>query len=193
VVTNLGGGQTKANTAIVPIAADGSIRLFNRFSATHVIVDVLGYLERGRPATTTSGRVIPLDAPFRAFDTRQDPFGRVPLGLNATEDWSFRSFANSVTLGGKAVGPQAGFIGNLTATGLASTVPGQPIGSYLTAFPGDVGRPNSSHLNLVGGESVANMALLKYGAAHGDPNTVRVYNYDGSLHYMVDVFAVIMS
>jgi hypothetical protein len=191
--TNLGGGQTKANTAIVPINADGTISIFNRFSATHVIVDVLGYLQRGHSPTSTAGRVIPLDAPFRAFDTRQDAFGEVPLGLNATENWSFRAFADSVTLGNGDVGAQSGFIGNLTATDLNPSIPGQPVGTYLTAFPGNVAQPNSSHLNLVGGESVPNMALLKYGSANGDANTVRVFNYDGSVHYMLDVYAVILA
>jgi hypothetical protein len=48
-VTNVSAGQVKANMAIVPVGDDGAIRIFNRSGSTHVIVDVLGYLERGVP------------------------------------------------------------------------------------------------------------------------------------------------
>ena len=45
------------------------------------IVDVLGYLAARCRPTTRQGRVVPLDAPFRAFDTRQPAFGRGPARL----------------------------------------------------------------------------------------------------------------
>lgn len=192
-VTNLNHLQVKANTAIVPIGPDGKIHIFNRMGSTHVIVDVLGYLQQGHSASSTTGRVIPLEAPFRAFDTRQEAFAKVPLGTNATEDWSFKAFTGSVSLNGTSIGAQSGLIGNLTATGLTRTVPSRPADSYLTAFPGGTSRPNSSHLNLREGESVPNMALLKYGSANGDPNTLRIYNYDGAVHYILDVYAVILA
>ena len=105
--------------AVVPLGDDGSIRLFNRFGSTHLIVDILGYLQQGVPDTTTTGRVIPLDAPFRAFDTRQVAFGSQPLGFGSKEPWSFQAFADSVLLGGQTIGGQSALIGNLTGTGLA--------------------------------------------------------------------------
>ena len=193
-VTNLNPGQVKANTAIVPVGADGRITLYNGPSTrTHLIVDVLGYLQSGHGATSSAGRVIPLDAPFRVFDTRLDAFGKAPLGFASVENWSFSAFANSVTLGGVPLGGQSGVIGNLTATGLQRVYPTVPVGSFLTVFPGDVGMPISSNVNLKEGESVPNMSLLKYGAAGGDPSVIKVYNHDGSTHYILDVYAVVLS
>lgn len=192
-VTNLVGGQTKANTAIVPIGADGKIRLFNSGSNTHLIVDVLGYLQKGHAATSTTGRVIPLSAPFRAFDTRQPAFGKAPLGFATSESWSFKAFADSVQLNGTPVTGQSALIGNLTATELAKTHPSTPGHSFLTVYPGDVALPNSSIVNFAQHEDVPNTALIKYGALNGDPNVVRVFNDTGSVHYLLDVFAVVLS
>jgi hypothetical protein len=147
-VTNVSAGQVKANMAIVPVGDDGAIRIFNRSGSNHVIVDVLGYLERGAPETTRAGRVIPLDAPFRVFDTRQPAFGAAPLGFSTKEDWSFKAFADSVLLNNAAVGPQSALLGNLTATGLQPLYPGQPVTSYMTVYPGNGSPPNSSNLNI---------------------------------------------
>ena len=124
--------------AIVPVGADGNIHLYNASGDTHLIVDVLGYLESGRPADSTTGRVVPLDAPFRVFDTRQPEFGSTPLGFGTSESWSFADFANSVNLGGVPIGAQSALLGNLTGTGLARTYPTVPVTTYMTMYPGGV-------------------------------------------------------
>jgi len=192
-VTNVSPGQVKANMAIVPVGSDGSIRIYNRSGATHVIVDVLGYLLRGVSDTTRAGRVIPLDAPFRAFDTRQSAFGNQPLGFGSKEPWSFKAFADSVSIGGVAVGKQSALIGNLTGTGFAPLYPGQSVSTYMTVYPGDGSPPNSSNINVTPGRSVPNMSLLQYGEAKGDPYTISAFNFDGSLHYLLDVYAVVLA
>jgi hypothetical protein len=191
-VTNVGVGQVKANMAIVPVGDDGAIRIFNRSGSTHVIVDVLGYLERGAPDTTRAGRVIPLDAPFRVFDTRQTAFGAAPLGFATKEDWSFKAFADSVLLNGEPIGPQSALLGNLTGTGLEPLVPGQPVTTFMTLYPGNGAPPNSSNINVTPGRSVPNMSLLSYGTVGNDPNTIAAYNFDGSIHYLLDVYAVVL-
>lgn len=192
-VTNVAPGQVKANTAIVPIGDDGAIRIFNRSGATHVIVDVLGYLQRGVTETTRAGRVIPLDAPFRVFDTRQPAFGAAPLGFASKEDWSFKAFAESVTLNGTPVGAQSGLLGNLTGTGLAPLYPGQPVTTFMTIYPGNGAPPNSSNVNVTPGRSVPNMSLLSYGTVGADPYSIAAYNFDGSIHYLLDVYAVVLA
>ncbi len=179
--------------AIVPVGDDGTIRLFNRSGATHLIVDVLGYLERGAPETTRAGRVVPLDAPFRVLDTRQPAFGSVPLGFGTKEDWSFKSFAESVNLGGVPVGKQSALIGNFTGTGLTGLYPGQPVTSYMTVYPGNGAPPNSSNINLTAGTSVPNTSLLSYGTVGADPYAIAVYNFDGQVHYLLDVYAVVLA
>jgi hypothetical protein len=192
-VTNVSVGQVKANMAIVPVGDDGSIRIFNRSGATHVIVDVLGYLERGAPDSTRAGRVIPLDAPFRVFDTRQPAFASTPLGFATKEEWSFKAFAESVSLDGTPVGAQSALLGNLTATGLEPLYPGQPVTSYMTVYPGNGAPPNSSNLNITPGRSVPNMSLLTYGSVGDDPYTISAFNFDGSVHYLLDVYAVVLA
>jgi hypothetical protein len=192
-VTNVRVGQVKANLAIVPVGDDGSIRIFNRSGATHVIVDVLGYLERGAPDTTRAGRVIPLDAPFRVFDTRQPAFASTPLGFATKEEWSFKAFAESVTLDGTPVGAQSALLGNLTGTGLTPLVPGQAVTTYMTVYPGNGAPPNASNINVTPGRSVPNMSLLTYGKVGDDPYTISAFNFDGSIHYLLDVYAVVLA
>lgn len=191
-VTNVAPGQIKANMAIVPVGADGNIRIFNRLGANHIVVDVLGYLVRGAPETSRAGRVIPLDAPFRVFDTRQAAFGSAPLGFGTKEDWSFQAFADSVTLDGTPIGNQSGLIGNLTGTDLTPLYAGQPVSTYLTLYPGSGTPPNSSNINVTPGRSVPNMSLLSYPTS-GTPYTISAFNYDGQLHYLLDVYAVVLA
>ena len=179
--------------AIVPLGSDGAIRIFNRSGATHVIVDVLGYLQRGADDATRRGRVVPLDTPFRVFDTRQPAFGSAPLGFATKEDWSFKAFAESVQLGGNAIGKQSALIGNLTGTGLQPLYPGQSVNTYMTVYPGNGAPPNSSNINVTPGRSVPNMSLLSYGKVGTDPYSIAAYNFDGTIHYLLDVYAVVLA
>jgi hypothetical protein len=189
---NVVGGQIKANLVIVPVGSDGKLRLFNEAGANHLIVDVMGVLRTGVSPSTRTGRIIPLESPFRAFDTRQGEFGAAPLPAGQAEDWSFRDFANSVTSAGAPIGNQSALLGNLTATGLKRVFPNVGVTSYLTVYPPPA-RPETSNLNIVEGASVPNMSLIRYGTSGSDPYTVRVFNFDGSLHYIVDVAAVVLA
>jgi hypothetical protein len=193
---NLPGGIVKTNMAIVPIGPDGRIHFFNFAGELHLAVDVLGYF-KSDPTETTTGRIVPLDAPFRALDTRDRNFGSVPLGDGGVEDWSFKAFADSVQVttpgGAVSLGSQSALIGNLTATDLRRTYPTLPVSTYLTAYPANRSRPLVSNVNLTEGEAVPNMSLVTYGALGSDPNGVKTYNHDGSVHYVLDVYAVVLS
>ncbi len=187
---NLSKAQVKSNMVIVPVdPTDGSIRVFNNSGSTHVVLDVVGYLIDGQPTTSRAGRVVPLSAPYRVFDTREQQWGGVPLGPGQAEDWSFADFAKSVTIGGVEVGNQAGVIGNLTSATLTRQYANQAVGSYLTVYPSDSDRPTSANLNMVEGSPVPNMVIMKYSAS----TTVRVYNYAGYNHYVYDASAVILA
>ncbi len=186
---NLVPGQIKANLVIVPVTnANGAIRLFNAVGETHLVVDVVGYMLANQDPNTRRGRVIPLASPFRAFDTREATFGNVQLGPGQAETWSFAQFAATVTLGGQPVGNQAALLGTLTATGLTRLYPTAPVASFLTVYPSDVGRPNSSNVNIAEGVSVPNMAVIKTSAAE----EVKVFNSSGYIHYLFDVSAVVL-
>ncbi len=188
---NLGQNQIKANLVIVPVTnADGAIRLYNSGGNTHVAIDVVGYMMANVDDSVhpRQGRVIPLSSPFRAFDTREPSFGNAQLGPGQAEAWSFSQFVSSVTLGGQAVGNQLALLGNLTGTGLTRVYPYVPVASFFTLYPGDVGRPFTSNINLTEGANVPNMAVLKLGA----DNQIKAFNSAGYLHYLFDVSAVVL-
>jgi hypothetical protein len=185
---NLARGQIKPNMVIVPLAADGKVRIFNHAGAAHVAVDVAGYLTTDAPGPR-AGRVVPLTTPYRVFDTREQQWGAVALGPAQAEDWSFADFVNSVRIDGQWVGNQAAVIGNLTSAELKRQFATVPVQSYLTVYPSDQARPLSSNLNTTEGAPVPNLAIMKYG-----PNsTVRVFNLSGFQHYLYDASAVVLA
>ena len=189
---NVLAGGVKANTVIVPVGDDGSIWLYNLQGNTHVVVDVVGYLRTGDVETTRAGRVVPLSSPFRVFDTRQVPFGAVPLGPGQAEDWSFADFTGSVNIGGIPVGEQSALIGNLTSASLSRQYPTVPVAGYLVTYPKQTtpgAPPTVSNLNSVEEVPVPNLALVKYGAS----KVVTVYNRIGYAHYLLDVSAVVLA
>ena len=149
--------------AIVPIGPDGKIYLRNQAGSIHVAVDVFGYFKEV-PDDSTTGRIVPLEAPFRAFDTRLPEFGNLPLGTGSVEDWSFSAFTGSVQDStGAALGEQSALIGNLTGTGLQRVYPRASVSTFLSAYPGGASRPLVSNLNITEGEVVPNMSLMNYG------------------------------
>ena len=188
--------QFRSNLAIVPVSPDGKVYLYNLQGTVHAILDVVGYLVKNQTPTSTTGRVIPLVSPFRAFDTREASFGDTPLPPANAEDWSFTAFVNDVKVGGVAVGPQLGLLGNLTAAGLERQYSWAPVSSYLTAYPTPTGGnavPLVSNLVVAENEVVPNLSLLKYGSNGVDPYQVRFYNRAGYLDYLLDVTAVILA
>ena len=186
---NLARGQIKPNMVIVPVGADGKVRIYNNSGTTHVVVDVAGYLLDGASVSTRAGRVVPLTTPFRVFDTREGQWGAVALGPGQAEDWSFADFVGSVNIGGVAVGNQVAVIGNLTSASLTRQYPTVAAQSYLTVYPSDSLRPNSSNINMIEGAPVPNLAIMKYGANA----TVRVFNQAGYQHYLYDASAVVLA
>ncbi len=178
-----------ANAVAVKIGADGKVRIVNLGdSAVNVVVDLQGVM-RDVVDDTTTGRVVPLARPFRVFDTRLPAFGAVPLGPGQAEDWSFAAFSNSVNVGGVSVGAQSALIGNLTNASLKRAYPTTAVSSYLSVHPPASSRPLAANLNTVESGAVANMALITYGAAQ----VARFFNFGGYAHYVVDVYAVVLS
>jgi hypothetical protein len=185
-------GLVKGTLVFAPVGADGFVHVFNKNGSTNVALDVMGYLVTNEPEPSRNGRVVPLSAPFRAFDTRKPEFGAVPLGPAQAEDWSFSAFSTSVNIGGVPVGNQAAFIGNLTNAGLTRQFPTVAVEpSYLTVYPTPASAgapPLISNLNSVETGPVPNLALVTYGANQ----TVRVFNAKGYSHYIFDVSAVVL-
>lgn len=199
---NLVNGQIRANMAILPVGDDGSIHLFNLQGEVRMVVDVVAYLQRNVSVDTRAGRVVPLVAPFRALDTREDDFSDMPLGPAEAEDFSFESFIADVRIGGEPVGAQSGLIGNLTATDLQRQYDWAPVASFITAFPTpESGQavPIVSNVNIYEGDTVPNLVVLPYGSRPGqldglceDDHCIRFYNRAGYVDYLLDVYAVIL-
>jgi hypothetical protein len=143
---------------------------------------VVGFYRAGADPATFAGRVVPLKAPYRAFDTRSDG---VRIGTLQEDTWDFQPFVDSLQTGPAPAGPVSGVIMNVTATSVTAA-------SYLTAYPSDVTRPVASNLNVDAGDSVPNLTVLPLSAAT-PKNRINVFFLRGFTHYLGDVSAVILS
>ncbi len=190
---NLRTGQVRSNLAVVPLGADGSIWVYNGIGNTHVVLDVMGYFVK-RPDTTRRGRVVPLVAPFRAFDTRLELHDNAPLPPGMAEDWSFADFSADVKIEGEPVGAQLGVIGNLTGAELQRQYAARADATFLTAYPTPAeGSPTDppliSNLGMLEGEVVPNLAFLQYGSNQ----SVRFYNRASNLDYLFVASAIVLA
>ena len=184
-------GVTRTNLVVIPLGADGSVQVFNYAGVVNVSLDLLGYVHLGEAESTRVGRVIPLATTYRALDTRRPEFGASPLGPAATEDWSFASFVNSVTLGGTWAGHQSGLIGSLVNAGLTRTSTTAPaVSSNLSVYPGVTAVPPVGPTLATREKVAASMPVVgRYGTA----NTLRVRNAAGRAHYALDISAVVLA
>ncbi|MEO6122080.1 MAG: DUF1501 domain-containing protein [Ilumatobacteraceae bacterium] len=118
------------------------------------------------PATPSGPASFVGMTPARLIDTRD---GGAPIGA-----------ASSITVqvsGGHGV-PADAVAAVLNVTAVDGTDP-----SYLTVWPADVAKPNTSSLNTRGGDVVPNLVISKLSAA----GAVNVFNLAGMTHCVVDV------
>ena len=197
--SNVRGNRIKASMAVVPLNQNGTISLYNNSGELDLLVDVLGYFQKGGNPNSLDGRVVPLEAPFRAFDTREAEFNNTPLGHGSQEQWSFEAFADSVTLnpGGCNELPspsQQGLLGSLVAINLQPLYPSDVSrnpDSFLRLTPAGVTPSETSNINFFVGDVVPNMSMVKYGTGAND-FLVDSYNHYGSVHYLLDVYAIVL-
>ncbi len=165
---NVTAGETVANMVVVPVAADGSVQLYNDAGRVDVVVDVLGWFAAPSGFTPLSGA--------RLMDTRDA----------ATVDGLFRhggplsaDGTTSVRVVGRGGVPAAGVgavVLNVTAVAPTKT-------SYLTVWPTGRSRPTASNLNLAPGRTAPNMVIVPVGT----DGTVSLYDETGSVDLVVDV------
>ena len=143
-------GETRANRVIVPVGADGTIRIFNRAGTVHVIVDVNGWYT-GPGSVTGGSRFVGL-TPSRFEDTRKSALG--PL-VNEARTYRVAGSAG-IPAAGAAAAPTAVVL-NVTAVHTVTTTAG-----YFTLYPADVTtRPLVSDLNFKGNQVVGNLVVVK--------------------------------
>lgn len=141
-------GRTVANSAIVPVAANGEIDLtvtMPAVSSTNLLVDVVGYYSTSPGYADSS--FVPI-APSRVFDSRKDGMGQFASG-----------FEYDINLGAWAM-PTMAIEMNATVTNTKS-------GGYLTLYTYGGSVPGTSNLNWSAGQTLANAAYVTANDANG--------------------------
>ena len=161
---NFAAGETVANLAIVNVGTGGQITLANASGSVHTIVDVVGYFDG-----VAGDRYNALD-PTRLLDSRTAIGGwNAKLAAGTTQTLAVRG-AGGVPNTADAV------IVNLTVTNGTTN-------SFLTAFPAGDTPPVASNLNCVAGQTKANLAIVKIGAA----GAIALRNDAGAVDVIADV------
>ncbi|MFT3855439.1 MAG: intradiol ring-cleavage dioxygenase [Ilumatobacteraceae bacterium] len=153
-VNTVAGGESVANQVIIPVGADGSVRLFNNVSM-HLVADVVGWFTDASAATSAAGLFTAV-SPYRVLDTR-DSLGRRPAGDTVTL---------LLAAAGTAASGAAAVVGNIT--GVDNTGDG-----FVTVYP-DGARPTTSTLNLTGANDIRANHVI---AVTGSDGGIRIYNF----------------
>lgn len=151
-------GLTVPNLVVAKVGSGGKVSLYNSAGTTDLVADVAGWF----PATSAFSPLVP----SRILDTRTG--SPVPP---ATE--------LDVVVTGRGGVPASGVgavVFNLTAT--------QPsINGFITAWPAGSQQPNTSNLNFLAGQTVANLVISRVGTN----GSVALYNSNGYTHLIADV------
>jgi hypothetical protein len=182
-------GQTTSTVAIVPLDANGRVHLSNAAGATSVLVDVVGYMRTGLRSDNRRGRIVPLERPFRSFDTRRKDFGSLPIGPGVAEDWDYKPFVESLTypVSGLRVGPVSTVLGSVTALDHERQYPANPPSSTeVRVYPGTLQRMSSVFVDE--DARASNFVVGRLDKA----DRVKFYNSAGTTHYIFDIAAIIL-
>lgn len=160
-------GADVPNLVLAKVGVGGRVRLHNFGGSTHVVVDLLGWFDRGGGG---GSRLVPVE-PTRLLDTRDGtgPTEPRPFGTGETRRLLLAG-RGPVPTGATAV------VANVTAV-----VPSGP--GYVTVFPAGVDRPLASNLNLRRLDTRPNLVVVPVGADGG----IALYNDQGTTHLLVDV------
>ena len=157
-------GQTVANLAVVPLDAEGRLRI-RANGSTHLVVDVVGWFEDG-----VGAGYVGLNPPRRVLDTRRGMGlrrGAVPAGSPHEQ----------------LVGRYAGVPADAEAV-VMSVAAVDPVGSsHLTVYPAGQALPLAASLNFPSGRTVPNAVVSGLGTA----GRVRMAVGGGSTYLVADV------
>lgn len=166
--------QAVANRAVVPVGADGTVRVYTS-QAAHLAVDVTGwYTSATGPAS--GAYFVPAANPVRVADSRVGgPAPETPWTAGLTRDVQLTGVGGVPAA--TAVPAPVAVVYNLTAS--AGTT-----GGYLTSFPSGAARPAVQDVRFPKTKSVSNHTVGKLGSG----GKVSVYNATGDTHVSVDVY-----
>ncbi|HEV3359939.1 MAG TPA: ricin-type beta-trefoil lectin domain protein [Pseudonocardiaceae bacterium] len=142
-------GVRRTNTAIVPIAQDGTIHVVNQpnNATTQVIVDVTGWFAPG-----AGGRYVPLPQPTRVVDTGTGTGGR-------------HTVLGSGEVAGLQIGGQAGIPLDASAAVLTTTAKEDNADTELSVYPDESGFTPATSLAVKRDETEATTLLPGLGAS----------------------------
>ncbi len=150
-------GEVVANSAVLPVAADGTI-IISTSVTTDLVVDVLGYFVTPTGAGGGEYRAL---SPARLIDQRS-PAGAT-LASGAKNPYAQVGDHIDVQITGQLGVPNDGTAGAVAIilTALGSN---QPVSGYATAYPSGVARPNASNVNTSGVSDIrANLVIAPIG------------------------------
>lgn len=166
-------GQTRANFAIVPLGADGSISI-NSIARGHIVVDLLGWF-RAESDAVSAGRFVEFEAAQRVLDSRSGS----PLGSGEVRTVPLPSGVDRSRVDAWVV----------TVTATRASADG-----WVQAIP--AGRADAvgttSTLNVTAGDTVANAAIVPV----DDDGRIALTSFflgDGRADVIVDVTGYITS
>jgi hypothetical protein len=157
-------GTTTATANLLLPMSDGRIEVRNDAGTAHVLVDVVGYLADDGIGNDPVGEALTTIVPARLVDTRTG----TPLGPGETRTFDVD--------GGVVPAGADGVVVNLTGVGASAK-------THLTAWEAGTPRPPTSTLNIPGGGTVANQAVLPLDAS----GRFSVRNSSGTIHVLADV------
>lgn len=166
---NVKAGTTVANAVFTGLSNTGTVCV-QASAALNVIIDVNG-------AVPTGTTLAPL-TPQRLLDSRPNAAQPADDGVNTVR------VAGSVTE--VLVAGRGGVSGAATTVALNVTAVQGAANGYLTVYPCDATRPNSSNLNYAAGVTRANLTLVKVPTSGPKAGRVCIFTSQ-QVHLLVDV------
>ncbi len=161
---NFDGGRTVPNAVVATLAGNGSMCVTTSV-ATHVLVDLMGWMHGGESTPVK---------PTRLLDTRS--------GIGAPRGFMVAPMSTAVV----SVAGQSGVPGGTGLAILNVTATGATGDGFATAFPCDRPLPNTSTLNIVRGRNVANLAVVPVANDGTVCISAQIYG-TGAVHLVADV------
>lgn len=181
-------GQISSMMMIVPLDEEGRVHLANKAGSADAIVHVVGFTRSVSSTTSRIGRIVPLDRPFRAFDTRSDAAGDLPLGPGQAESWAFAETVDTLSYpGGGSVGEVGALLGTFTGLGHRRQYPANP--PSTTELRVYIGRLSPMSNVFVGEKQRVSNGIV--GRLTGT-DEFTVYNRAGFTDYLFDISAIVL-
>ncbi|HRE02279.1 MAG TPA: hypothetical protein PLV68_13330, partial [Ilumatobacteraceae bacterium] len=171
-------GRVTPALVAAPVGSDGKVSLYNSAGATHLVVDVVGWIAAGAP-------YVPL-IPARLLDTRagEPTVDERAAGGGRVGGASVDHKAINLHVAGRAGIPVGVETVVINVTAVNATAP-----SYVTVWPAGTDRPWASNLNTVPGLISTNLVVARVSAA-GD---IALFNSAGMVDLIVDVVGYFMA